>query len=64
MTIDKTSLASQIQGRVLTAGDEGYEESLKRWGSNAERRAGFVALVESPEDISKTVTDLRNETEL
>jgi hypothetical protein len=55
MSIEKASLASQISGTVLTPGDEGYEESLKRWATNSERRAGFVALVESAEDISKTV---------
>jgi len=28
---------------------------MKRWGSNAERTAAFIAVVQSPEDISKTV---------
>jgi hypothetical protein len=55
MTVNKESLASQIQGKVLTEGDEGFEAQLKRWADNAERKAGYVALVESPEDISKTV---------
>ena len=55
MALDKSSLASQISGNVLTSGDEGYEESLKRWGANSEKQAAFVALVESAEDISKTV---------
>jgi hypothetical protein len=49
------SLASQISGKVLVPGDEGYEESLKRWSAVAEKKAGYVALVESAEDISKTV---------
>ena len=55
MTIDKNSLASQISGKVVTPDDAGYDELVKRWGGNAERRAAFIALVKSPEDISKTV---------
>ena len=55
MTVDKESLASQIKGKVLTEGDDGFETQLKRWADNAERKAGYVALVESPEEISKTV---------
>ena len=49
------TLESQLQGSVLTPGDDGYEESLKRWASNWEKKAEFVVLVESAEDISKTV---------
>lgn len=48
-------LASQISGTILTQGDDGYEDSLKRWASNFERRAEYVVYVESIEDISKTV---------
>jgi hypothetical protein len=51
----KQELASQISGTVLTPGDEGYEETLKRWGSNSEKKAAYVVLVESAEDISKAV---------
>src|SRR5271155_4866218 len=52
----KASLASQIEGKVLTPGDDGYEDSLKRWASNFERRAEYVVYVKSAEDISKTVS--------
>src|ERR1700738_1789183 len=55
MAIDKTSLASQIRGKVLAEGDEGYDLKLKRWANNAEKKAGYIVLVESAEDISKTV---------
>jgi len=55
MSINKATLASQIKGAILTPGDDGYEERLKRWAGNWERRAGYVVLVESAEDISKTV---------
>jgi hypothetical protein len=55
MAIDNASFASQIKGTVLTPGDEGYDAKLKRWADNAERKAGSVVLVESADDISKTV---------
>lgn len=51
----KEHLASQIKGSVLIPGDEGYEESLKRWAGNSERKAAYVVLAESAEDISKSV---------
>ena len=52
----KLSLQSQVEGKVLVPGDEGYEESVKRWAGNFEKRAGYVVLVESSKDISKTVS--------
>lgn len=55
MVIEKESLASQISGTVLVPGDEGYEESLKRWSGVSQKNAGYVVLVENAEDISKTV---------
>jgi hypothetical protein len=55
LKMQKANLESQVKGSVLTPGDEGYEQSLKRWAGNWERRAGFVVLVECAEDISKTV---------
>ena len=55
MGIDKESLASQISGKVLVPGEEEYEESLKRWSAVSQKNAGYVALVENAEDISKTV---------
>ena len=39
MAVDKESLASQISGTVLVPGDEGYEESIKRWSAAAEKKA-------------------------
>jgi hypothetical protein len=52
---DISALKQQITGTVLVPGDEGYEESLKRWATNAERRAGIVVQVTSAEDASATV---------
>jgi hypothetical protein len=60
MAVDKASLASQLQGSVLVEGDEGYDAQLKRWADNAERKAAYIALPETAEDISKTVSYFRN----
>jgi hypothetical protein len=54
--VDVSTLKQQIQGTVLLPGDEGFEESLKRWAINAERRAGIVVYVTSADDVSATVT--------
>jgi len=52
----KSSLAAQIKGKVLTPEDSSeYLEQSKRWASNAEKKAAYIVLVESAEDISKTV---------
>jgi len=59
MAIDKSTLQSQIEGTVLVPGDEGYEDSLKRWAGNWEKKAGYVVFVETPEDIAKTVLPYR-----
>ena len=48
-------LNALIQGRVLTERDDGYEQSIKRWAGNAERRASYVVLVETADDIARTV---------
>jgi len=53
--LDGKSLKSLIQGRVLTERDDGYEQSIKRWAGNAERRASYVVLVETADDITHTV---------
>jgi len=56
MSADKDSLASQLSGTVLVPGDQGYEESIKRWGENSEKKAAFVVFVENAKAISKTVS--------
>jgi hypothetical protein len=53
--VDISALRKQIKGTVLVPGDEGYEESLKRWAINAERRAGYVVQITSAADASATV---------
>ena len=55
MAIEKESLASQISGTVLVPGEEGYDESLKRWSAISQKNAGYVVFVKNAEDISKTV---------
>lgn len=53
--VDVATLKQQIQGTVLLPGDDGFDESLKRWAINAERRAGIVVHVTCAEDVSAAV---------
>ena len=55
MVYDVSELASQIKGVVLSPGDEGYQDAIHRWASNAERNAAVVAQVTSPEDVAAAV---------
>jgi hypothetical protein len=55
MDASKIKFAARISGIVLTPGDDEYEESLKRWASNSEKRAAYVVMVENADDISETV---------
>ena len=50
-----SELASQIKGTVLTPGDEGYQDAIRRWASNAERNAAVVAQVTSSQDVAAAV---------
>ncbi|KAI4263249.1 MAG: hypothetical protein L6R42_001603 [Xanthoria sp. 1 TBL-2021] len=59
-----SSLAQQLQAElkgatVLTPGSEGYEESLKRWSETAEKRAGAVAQVTTPEQVAIVISFAR-----
>ena len=56
MTV-KTDLAARISGTVLAPRDDGYDETIKRWAENSEKKAEVIVLPESAEDISKTVCD-------
>jgi hypothetical protein len=56
--VDVSSLRNQIDGTVLVPGDDGFEESLKRWATNAERRARIVVFITSAKDASATVMPL------
>lgn len=55
MDASKIEFTARISGIVLTPGDEEYEESLKRWASNSEKRAAYVVMVANADDISKAV---------
>ncbi|KAL8657207.1 MAG: hypothetical protein Q9226_002147 [Calogaya cf. arnoldii] len=55
-----SSLVQQLQADlkgaiVLTPASQGYEESLKRWSETAEKRAGAVALVTTPEQVATAI---------
>ena len=54
MVADIASLFPKDQ--VLTPADgQAYEDSIRRWAENAERRAKYVVLPKSSADIAKAV---------
>lgn len=54
MVADITSLFSKAQ--VLTPEDgQAYEDSIRRWAENAERRAKYVVFPKSSEEIARAV---------
>jgi hypothetical protein len=60
MEASNIALSARISGIVLTPGNDGYEESLKRWASNSEKKAAYVVMAENPDDISETVMPTRS----
>ncbi|KAL8840308.1 MAG: hypothetical protein Q9170_001392 [Blastenia crenularia] len=40
---------------ILTSDSEGYEASLRRWSGTAEKRAGAVAQVTTPEEVAAMI---------
>ncbi|KAA8572580.1 hypothetical protein MFRU_003g02310 [Monilinia fructicola] len=40
---------------VISIGDKGYEESIKRWSVTAEKRAGLVVFPATASDVSKAI---------
>jgi FAD/FMN-containing dehydrogenase len=56
MAVDVSELRSLIAGTVLIPGDEGFEESLRRFASNTEKRAAVVALVTSSADVAAALS--------
>jgi hypothetical protein len=55
MTVDLSQLTSKVSGEVLTPDHPGYNDSIRHWASNAERRASVVVQVSSTEDIITSV---------
>lgn len=41
---------------MLLPGQEGFDEALKRWAVNAERKAGVIVLVKSAANVSATAS--------
>ena len=57
MGADITSILPKHQ--VLTPADgQAYEDAIQRWADNAVRRAQYVVLAESAEDMAKAVHTL------
>ncbi|KFH44380.1 6-hydroxy-D-nicotine oxidase-like protein [Hapsidospora chrysogenum ATCC 11550] len=42
-------------GSVLTPGDDGYEDSLKRWSATAEKRAAVVVKAANAEEVAAAI---------
>jgi FAD/FMN-containing dehydrogenase len=53
--IQKFKKSFDTSTKVLTKGDEGYEEILVRWGDNASKKAGIVIQATCLDDIVKTI---------
>ncbi|RYP52203.1 hypothetical protein DL768_002594 [Monosporascus sp. mg162] len=54
--IDYTTLRGELVDSVLLLpGDDGFEESLHRWSTLAEKKSAAVALVQTAQDIATTV---------
>jgi hypothetical protein len=45
------SFKASFKGDVVTPSDEGYEQAIKRWAANAEKRAKVVAFVKNADDV-------------
>ncbi|KAI8950366.1 hypothetical protein F4801DRAFT_549354 [Xylaria longipes] len=53
---DYTTLRKElVNSTLLLPGDDGFDESLHRWSTLAERRSAAVALLQTVEDISTTI---------
>ena len=54
MTADILSIFPQDQ--VLTPGDgQAYEDNIQRWADNAVKRAKFIVIAKSAQDVAKAV---------
>ncbi|RAL67588.1 hypothetical protein DID88_008341 [Monilinia fructigena] len=43
------------ESAVISIGDKGYEESIKRWAVTAEKRAGLIVFPATASDVSKAI---------
>ena len=54
MTVDILSIFPQDQ--VLTPGNgQAYEDNIQRWADNAVKRAKFIVIAKSAQDVAKAV---------
>jgi FAD/FMN-containing dehydrogenase len=53
MTFD--ALRAKVKGDVVLPGDSGYDDALKRWSVNSQRKAGAVVFVRDAEDVSEAL---------
>ncbi|KAL6854917.1 hypothetical protein ACO1O0_006053 [Amphichorda felina] len=50
-----TLRAAIAQGGILVPGDDGYEDSIKRWSSAAEKRAAVIVKPTNAEEVSAAI---------
>ncbi|TWU73205.1 hypothetical protein ED733_004489 [Metarhizium rileyi] len=55
MTDTFQELRNLVKGVILTPGDDGYQESLKRWSHAAIKPAAVVVQPDNAEEVSKTL---------
>ena len=49
---DFNAFRHSIKGDIVTPSDPGYEDAIKRWATNATRRAKFVVFVRDANDVA------------
>lgn len=55
------SFKASFKGDIVTPSDEDYQQAIKRWAANAERRAKIVAFVKDAEDVAQAIKYARSE---
>ena len=56
-----SSLKQSFKGDLILPDEQGYDEAIQRWSANAVKRAGLIAFVKTPEDVSSVIKFAVNE---
>ena len=49
------ALRTKIKGNIVLPTDEGYNDALKRWSVNSQRKAGVIVFVRDTNDVSEAL---------
>lgn len=52
---DLSNFKAQFTGDIVTPHDPDYDQAIRRWAANSQRRAAVVAFVKTPEDVSLAI---------